>query len=269
MKPVSLSTSPRHGRTPMPTFVSDGLTLAYLDEGPRDGDPIVLVHGFGSNARVNWVTTGWVDLLVKAGFRVIALDNRGHGASEGPHDPARYHTRDCLAEDVRRLMDHLGIARADVMGYSKGAWITAHLACAHPDRLRSALLGGLAMAMVTGLGDKEEIVAALEAETDAEVTGKSGRAYRAFAKQTGSDLLALAACMRGSRQPVPADELRKLRLPVLISVGTRDEVAGSVADFAALIPGAEVADIPDRDHMMAVGDKTHKAGVLAFLARRP
>ncbi len=269
MKPVSLSSSARNGREPMQTFLSDGVRLAYLDEGPRDGDPIVLVHGFGSNSRVNWVATGWVDLLTKNGFRVVALDNRGHGASEGPHDPALYDTRAFLAEDVRRLMDHLGIERADVMGYSKGAWITAHLACVHPDRVRSALLGGLAMSMVTGLGDKEEIVEALEAETDAEVTGKSGRAYRAFAKQTGSDLLALAACMRGSRQPVPADELRHLRLPVLISVGTKDDVAGDVDAFAALVPGAEVNDIPDRDHMSAVGDKVHKAGVLEFLARRP
>ena len=154
MKLVSLATSTRHGRAPMPTFLSDGIRLAYLDEGPRDGDPIVLIHGFGSNSRVNWVATGWVDLLTKAGFRVIALDTRAHGASEGPHDPALYDTRTCFAEDVARLLDHLDIDRADVMGYSHGAWITAHFACIHPERVRSALLGGLAMSMVTGLSDK-------------------------------------------------------------------------------------------------------------------
>lgn len=252
----------------MLTFSSDGLRLAYFDEGPRDGDPIVLVHGFGSNARVNWVQTGWVDTLLGAGFRVIALDNRGHGASDGPHDPTLYNTRTCLAEDVRRLMDHLDLARADVMGYSKGAWITAHLATLHPERLRSAIFGGLAMAMVTGLGGQETIAEALEAATDEEVKTPKGRAYRAFGKQTGSDLLALAACMRGSRQPVPVEQLAALRLPVLIAVGTRDDVAGSVDELAAIIPGSEVLPIPNRDHMLATGDKVFKQGVLAFLARR-
>jgi pimeloyl-ACP methyl ester carboxylesterase len=253
----------------MSSFLSDGVRIAYLDEGPRDGTPIVLVHGFASNSKVNWVTTGWVATLVEAGHRVIALDVRGHGASEGPHDPALYGTATHMAEDVRRLMDHLHIERADVMGYSMGAWITGHLALAHPERLRSVIFGGLAHAMVEGISGQETIAAALEAESDAEVKSPKGRAYRAFAKQTGSDLAALAACMRGSRQPVPADGLMQLHMPVLIAVGTRDDVAGSVEDFAALIPGAEVLPIPDRDHMLAVGDKVYKKGVLAFLDARP
>lgn len=250
-------------------FFSEGLRLAFLDEGPRDGEPIVLVHGFGSNARVNWVGTGWVGLLVKDGRRVIALDNRGHGASEAPHDPALYHTGDHMAEDVRRLMDHLGLERADLMGFSKGAWIIGHLATRHPERLRSAIFGGLAMGMVEGLKGQETIAAALEAETDAEVTSPKGRAYRAFGKQTGSDLKALAACMRGSRQPVSAEALAQLRLPVLVAVGTRDDVAGSLDDFAALIPGARALAIPDKDHMSSVGDKHFKKAVLEFLATRP
>ncbi len=268
MRIVSLSHSPAP-RSPMSSFLSAGVRIAYLDEGPRDGTPIVLVHGFASNARVNWVTTGWVATLIGAGYRVIALDNRGHGASEGPHDPAQYGTATHMAEDVRRLMDHLGIERADVMGFSMGAWIAAHLALAHPERLRSVIFGGLAWAMVTGVGGQETIARSLEAESDAEVTTPKGRAYRAFAKQTGSDLIALAACMRGSRQPVPQEGLAKLDLPVLIAVGTRDDVAGSLEDLAALIPGAEALPIPNRDHMLSVGDKVYKQGVLDFLSRRP
>lgn len=250
-------------------FVSDGLRLAYFDEGPRDGEPIVLVHGFGSNARVNWVGTGWVDLLAADGRRVIALDNRGHGASDAPHDPALYHTGDHMAEDVRRLMDHLGIDRADAMGFSKGAWILGHMAIRHPERLRSVVFGGLAMAMVEGLGGQETIAEALEAATDADVKTPKGRAYRAFGKQTGSDLLALAACMRGSRQPVPRDGLAALDLPVLVAVGERDDVAGSVDDFLALVPGAKGVILPGRDHMSSVGDKGYKQAVLDFLAERP
>jgi pimeloyl-ACP methyl ester carboxylesterase len=253
----------------MQRFLSDGLSLAYLDEGPRDGEPIVLVHGFGSNIRVNWVGPGWVDTLTRDGRRVIALDNRGHGASEGPHDPALYDTGDHMAEDVRRLMDHLHLERADVMGYSMGAWITGHLATRHPERLRSAIFGGLATAMIDGLGGQEAIARALEAERDEEVTSPIGRTYRAFGRQTGSDLKALAACMRGSRRPVAREALAELRMPVLCAVGSRDDVAGDLAAFVALIPGAEALEIPGRDHMQAVGDKVHKQGVLAFLARRP
>lgn len=269
MKRVPLSASPAKSGPPMSSFSSDGVRLAYLDTGPAEAPPIVLVHGFASNTRVNWVTTGWVDTLTGAGFRVISIDNRGHGASEGPHDPEVYGTGTFMAEDVRRLLDHLGLGKVDVMGYSMGAWICGHLAVRHPERLRSVVFGGLAMAMTEGLGGQETIAQALEAETDAEVKSPNARAYRAFAKQTGSDLLALAACMRGSRQPVARADLMAVDLPVLIAVGTRDEVAGSVEDFARLIPGAEVLPIPDRDHMLAVGDKVYKAGVLDFLSRRP
>ncbi len=250
----------------MQSFSSDGVRIAYLDTGPADATPIVLVHGFASNTRVNWVSTGWVDALTGAGYRVVSIDNRAHGASEGPHDPEVYGTGTHMAEDVRRLMDHLGIGRAHVMGYSMGAWITGHLAVRHPERLRSAIFGGLAYAMVEGLKGQTAIAEALEAESDADVTSKKALAYRAFAKQTGSDLLALAACMRGSRQPVEKTGLMALDLPVLIAVGTRDDVAGSPEALAEIIPGAEYLPIPDRDHMLAVGDKVYKQGVLAFLA---
>ncbi|WP_407050582.1 alpha/beta fold hydrolase [Methyloraptor flagellatus] len=253
----------------MPDFSSDGYRIAYLDEGPREGEPIVLVHGFGSNADVNWVYTGWVDLLVKDGRRVVAIDNRGHGRSEGRYDPALYNSKTFMAEDVRRLMDHLGIARADIMGYSMGAWISAHFAIAHPIRARSVIFGGLAMAMVNGLAGQETIAKGLEADSDDAVTSPKARAYRQFGKQTKSDLKALAACMRGSRQPVAEADIGRLDMPVLIAVGTKDDVAGSPEELAALIPHAEILPIPDRDHMVAVGDKVYKQGVLAFLGRRP
>src|SRR6202045_3043678 len=117
----------------VPRKFSAGLVeLAYHDEG--DGAPIVLVHGFASNKEVNWVQPGWVGTLTRAGRRAIALDNRGHGASTKLYDPARYHSA-IMAQDVRALMDHLAIERADVMGYSMGARIAAFLALAHPDRV--------------------------------------------------------------------------------------------------------------------------------------
>ncbi len=130
---------------PCRSFTHDGVEIAFLDEG--EGEPIVLVHGFASNKEVNWVAPGWVTTLTRAGRRVIALDNRGHGASTKLYDPAAYHSA-IMAEDVRALIDHLGLPRADVMGYSMGARITAFLALAHPDRVRSAVLGGLGIRLV-------------------------------------------------------------------------------------------------------------------------
>jgi pimeloyl-ACP methyl ester carboxylesterase len=249
----------------MPTFQHDNVEIAYLDEG--EGEPAVLVHGFASTKEVNWVNPGWVRTLARAGRRAIALDNRGHGASGKPTDPAAYHSA-VMAEDVRALLDHLHLERADVIGYSMGARITAFLAQAHPQRVRAAVLGGLGIKLVEGVGLPESIADALEASSLADVTDPTGRMFRSFAEQTKSDLRALAACIRGSRQVLSREQVASLQPPVLVAVGTKDEVAGSGPALAALIPGAQALDIPDRDHMLAVGDKVFKAGVLDFLARR-
>jgi pimeloyl-ACP methyl ester carboxylesterase len=251
----------------MPSFSHDGVEIAFLDEG--EGEPIVLVHGFASNKEVNWVAPGWVATLTRAGHRVIALDNRGHGASTKLYDPAAYHSA-IMADDVRALIDHLGLTRADIFGYSMGARNTVFLALANPEHVRSAVLGGVGMRLVGGVGlNPDGIAQALDAPSLGDVTEPVGYQFRAFAQQTKSDLRALAACMRGSRQPLEAAALARIALPVLVAAGTRDTVAGSAAELAALIPGAQSFAIPDRDHMLAVGDRAFKAAVLAFLQGRP
>lgn len=249
----------------MEHFSSDGIDIAYLDRGK--GEPVLLIHGFASNVRVNWVGTGWVERLVKAGRRVIAIDNRGHGESEKIHDKACYEAP-MMAGDARRLIGHLGFERVDVLGYSMGARIAAFLALDHPEKVRSVIFGGLGINMVKGMGDSEEIALALEAPSLADVEGVRGRAFRKFADSTGGDLKALAACMRSARQRINAEQVGSLRCPVLVAVGTDDEVAGSAAELAALIPGAQVLDIPGRNHMMAVGAEDFKKGALEFLAAR-
>ncbi|MBN9671073.1 alpha/beta fold hydrolase [Roseibium aggregatum] len=246
----------------MPQFDLDGVRISYLDEG--EGDPILLIHGFASNKKVNWVNTGWVDLLVKDGRRVIALDNRGHGDSQKFHDPAAYGAP-TMAEDARRLLDQLKIETVDVMGYSMGARISAFLTLNHPNRVRRAVFSGLGYGMIGGVGDPEPIALALEADSLKDVEDRTGRAFRAFAEQTGSDRLALAACMRSSRQKISEEDVARIERPVLVAVGTKDDIAGSPQRLADLIPHAEVLEIPGRDHMVAVGDKVHKQGVLAFL----
>jgi len=249
----------------MPSFDNGAVEIAYLDEG--EGDPILLVHGFASTKNVNWVYPTWVSELRKNGRRVIALDNRGHGESAKLYDPAEY-SIPIMASDVVALMDHLSIPRADIMGYSLGARMTAWLGLTKPERLRSAILGGIGMAMVDGGGPGENVAAALEAPSLEEVSDPVARTFRAFADQTRSDRRALAACLRGSRGLMRRDEVTGINVPVLIAVGTTDEVAGSAHGLGDLIPGAEVLDIPNRDHMRAVGDKVYKTGVVDFLSRR-
>ena len=145
----------------MPSFQSDGVRIAYWDEG--EGEPILLIHGFASNVATNWIDPGWVSTLMASGRRVIAFDNRGHGQSEKLYDPERYGAP-IMAEDARRLLDHLGIERADVMGYSMGARISAFLVLNHPARVRSAILAGLGINMVRGMVGTGPLAKALEAQ---------------------------------------------------------------------------------------------------------
>ena len=250
----------------MPSFHNGAVEIAYLDEG--EGDPIVLVHGFASSKNVNWVYPTWVSDLRKDGRRVIALDNRGHGESEKLYDPAQY-SIPAMASDTIALMDHLEIARADVMGYSLGGRIAGWLGLNQPARLRSAILAGIGIGLINGGGPGENVAVALEAPTLEDVTDPIGRTFRAFADQTRSDRRALAACLRGSRGLMRGEEAAAIAVPVLIAVGTADEVAGSAAALGKIIPGSEILDIPNRDHMRAVGDKVYKAGVADFLSRRP
>jgi pimeloyl-ACP methyl ester carboxylesterase len=249
----------------MPSFHNGAVEIAYLDEG--EGDPILLVHGFASTKNVNWVYPTWVSELKKNGYRVIALDNRGHGESAKLYDPAEYGIP-IMAGDIIALMDHLGIERADIMGYSLGGRMAAWLALNRRERLRSAILGGIAMAMIEGGGPGENVALALEAPSLEAVTDPVARTFRAFADQTRSDRLALAACLRGSRGLMTREEVARIAVPVLIAVGTKDEVAGSAHELGEIIAGSQVLDIPDRDHMRAVGDKVYKSGVLDFLSRR-
>jgi pimeloyl-ACP methyl ester carboxylesterase len=248
----------------MPILSADGLDIAYLDEG--SGPPILLIHGFGSTKEINWVHTGWFKTLMDAGYRVIAFDHRGHGASSKLYDPELYDTR-LMAQDARRLLDHLGIPRIDIIGYSMGARVAAQFALAERDRLNSLIMGGLGIHLVEGDGLPQEVAAALEAPSLADVTDPLGRMFRAFADANKADLKALAACIRGSRQTLTRQQVAEIDQPALVAVGTRDLIAGSGQELAALLPRGEMLDIPGRDHNPAVGDKVFKQGALDFFAR--
>ena len=251
----------------MLSFLSGAVRIAYIDQ-PADaggGKPIVLVHGFASNHAVNWVNTQWVKVLTRAGYRVIALDNRGHGQSEKLYEAADYHAN-LMATDIRNLLNHLNIQSVDMMGYSMGARITAHFNLLFPERIRATLLGGLGIHLVEGVGLPLGIADAMEANSATELTDPMQRMFRVFAEQTGSDLRALAACIRGSRQTLSVEEAARIKGPVHIAVGSKDDVAGDPHRLAELIPGAIAYDIDGRDHNLAVGDRSHKDAVLAFLS---
>lgn len=246
----------------MPSFLSDGIAIAYDVHG--DGPPVLLVHGFGSSGKVNWIDTGWVETLTGAGYQAITIDNRGHGGSKKLYDPRLYYAHD-MATDAKRLLDHLQIEQVPVLGYSMGARIAAFLALQSPERIKCEVWGGMGMNLITGLADSEEIISALTADSLADVRGKTGRQFRIFAEHTGADKAALAACMISSREPMTEAQVRNIRVPVLVAVGAEDEMAGAPEPLAQLLPQGEALTIERRDHMRATGDPQFKQATLEFL----
>jgi len=248
----------------MPSFQSEGFEIAYEVHG--EGRPIVAVHGFASSGAVNWVATGWVETLTKAGYQVITMDNRGHGASEKLYDPALYGAQD-MARDVANLIDHLGFEKVALIGYSMGARISAYVCIQNPEKVACAIFGGLGANMPTPTLDAPEIIEGLKAASLSQVTHPSARQFRIFAEHTKSDLDALAACMGGSRTLVPVEALKAIDVPVLVAVGSADEVGGPAQPLADLLPKGEALTIERRDHMRATGDPQFKNGALEFLDR--
>jgi pimeloyl-ACP methyl ester carboxylesterase len=250
----------------MPFFSHDGFELSYLDRG--QGEPILLIHGFASSILVNWVNPGWVKTLEDAGYRVIAFDHRGHGLSSKSYDEADY-APEKMASDAVALLNELGIYRAHVFGFSMGARVAAFMGLEYPERAATLIFGGLGIGLVEGVGEWDPIGDALLADDPAKITHPRGKMFRAFADQTKSDRRALAACIRPSRRELTPAQVRQIHQPVLVAVGTKDDIGGAAAPLAKLLPAGEAFDIEGRDHMLSVGDRTFKARALKFLQEHP
>ncbi len=251
----------------MPTLDIDGVAINYVDEGT--GPAIVLVHGFASSLQGNWRAPGIFDALVASGRRVVALDCRGHGQSGKPHDPAAY-GQARMADDVIALMDHLGMDRADLMGYSMGGFISASLLANHPERWRSVILAGIGDTVLSGAFPRDRSEAIARALEGGEVEGplaETARGFRAFAQATGNDLLALAATQRAPRGGFDASKLAGARVPVMVLVGEGDTLIGPSDRLAATIPGARHVKVPG-DHLTAVVQPEFKRAIVDFLAER-
>jgi pimeloyl-ACP methyl ester carboxylesterase len=256
----------------MPEFVTapDGVALAFERHGAEKGTEypaIVLVHGFGSSRLQNWKSTGWYGGLTECGFSIVAMDCRGHGDSDKPHDPHAY-GHDRMADDVALVMDGCGLSSALVLGYSMGGFIGLRLLAAHPGRVIKLAIGGVGETYLQDRITSPEMRATLAdslltADKDA-ITDPRARMFRAFADQPGKDRLALAACMRAMSPHLSLETLSRLRKPVLVVNGSEDETAGSPAPLAAAFADGCAVTIPGRDHMSAVGDKHTRQAVIAF-----
>lgn len=240
---------------------SDGLSLWFEDTGPADAVPVVLLHGFAADSRVNWRTPGVFDALVGAGHRVVALDARGHGRSDKPHDPGAY-VGDVMARDVSALLDQLDADACHLVGYSMGG-VTALRTTLDDGRVRSAVLGGIGGGLLrTGSRRRPAIGHALLADDPSAVEDPTARAFRRFADSTGADRHALGAHMLA--EDVPISGLDGVTVPTLVLVGDRDTLVGSGPELAAAIPGARAVVIGG-DHLGAVADPGFVPAVLGFL----
>ncbi len=249
----------------MAQFDSGGVTLAYDDVGPKDGSrPLILLHGFASNRSENWRRLGWYGALERRRMRFVAFDARGHGESGKPHDPAAYAGAQ-MANDLSALMDHLQIARADVLGFSMGAGLALTASLAQPHRVRDLILGGVGGKFFDPPAAGHPMADAMEAASIDQISNPMLRSFRQFADDQGEDRLALAACSRAKKEKPSPSDLSRLESHTLVVAGARDELAGDPQALAALMPDARAVTLPGCDHFSAIPHALFKAAVFDFL----
>lgn len=243
-------------------FDSDGVRLHYEVHGPERGAPVVVVHGFASDYRLNWVGTRWQEALTTAGFRVLGLDCRGHGHSDKPHDSAAY-SIDIMAADIDRFLEHVDVPSAGYLGYSMGARIGLQVVLDFPTRVRRAVLGGIG---TSGALESADAIAEsfLRGEPTDDPIAQSF--YKFASAQPTNDLKALAACIKGLQPMADAARLSAIQTPILIVVGDRDDLARDAPELVELIPSSRLFTISGRDHMGAVPAREFKKAAIDFLS---
>ncbi len=248
----------------MAQLSTNGVTLAFDDFGPREAAPIVLVHGFSSNRNENWRRVGWYGALERRRLRCLAFDSRGHGESDKPHDPAAY-AREDLVGDIFAVMDHAGIEKADLMGYSMGARLALAATLARPERFHNLILGGVGGRMFEASQPGNPMADAMDADDPNAISDPLLRSFRHFADEQGEDREALAACARAQHGSFDRERLAQLRVPTLVVAGARDALAGDPDELAHAIPGARAITLPGCDHFSAIPHALFKATVFDFL----
>ncbi|ACT56639.1 alpha/beta hydrolase [Candidatus Liberibacter asiaticus] len=241
--------------------------FAFYDVGDKDAPTILLIHGLASSVQTNWLFSGWIQLLCDQGFRVIAFDNLGHGKSDKSYIENDYRLV-FMAADAVSLLEHLGISKVHVMGYSMGARIACSMVLFYPSYVRSVILGGVGSVLYdSDVVDWQSLIDSFLLPSIDEVQNPLGKKFRKFADlDPGNDLKALASCLSMIRKPFCQDDLYRIDVPVLIAVGSQDDLAGSPQELMSFIPSSQYLNICRRDHLLAVGDKQFKQGVVNFYA---
>ncbi|MBW8812304.1 MAG: alpha/beta hydrolase [Caulobacterales bacterium] len=251
----------------MPIATLNGVPIAYDDIAPPGAQrTVLLLHGFASNRNEGWKRTGWYSAFERRGVRAIALDQRGHGESLRSHAPADY-GRLKLAADALALLDHLGVRRCDVFGYSMGTRTALQLALDAPGRIDHLALGGIGDKLFDPPrpGGLEAMADAMAAEDPQSISNPMLRSFRQFADEQGEDRQALAAFSAGESPPLDRDALARLPIPVLVAAGARDDLAGNPEGLARLFPHGKGKTLPGCDHFSAIPHAALKAAVLDFL----
>jgi len=258
-------------------FDSNGVKIHYAIMG--EGEPIVLVHGFTMDYKSEWGGRGLLGPLSER-YKVIAIDNRGHGKSDKPHDPKMYGTE--MVKDIVRLLDYLEIDKAHVAGYSLGGFITVKLLTMCPERVRSAVIGGagwrkdvgdrgagwleLADSLETGEGFGP-MIAALTPEGQPKPTEEQVAAMSALIAAR-NDLKALAAVIRGMREAMVTEEqLRANTVPALSIIGGIDPLKADADALKEVMANLEVVVIEGADHPGCIASPKFREAMLEFLAK--
>ncbi len=251
----------------MPYAISEGLRIYYEIFG--QGKPILLVHGWGSDLKQNWVDTGWVKEL-QSERRVIALDCRGHGQSDKPHDQKAY-SYSVMAQDVLSVMNHLAISKADIFGYSMGAFMVIHLLGHNQERFTSVIMGGIGEETEESK-DARFIADALRVKDPSQITNQMGRVIRTFIDlnpNNDREALALSALQiwpEGYPIQLGGAGLADVVIPVLIINGEDDNpYVRSDQKLTNAIPGAQLVRIPNKNHISVIIDQQFKNEILSFL----
>lgn len=259
-------------------FDSNGVRIHYTDEG--QGEPVILVHGYAVTADQNWRVPGIVRALARK-YRVINMDDRGHGLSDKPHDAEQYGLE--MIKDIVRLMDHLGLKKAHVAGYSMGGYIVLKLAMMYPDRLLSAMVGGAGWTLPTegNMDVMNTVVASMKSGAGirplAEWLRPVGQKPNLFLEllvvtfiNNTNDLPALGAVMEAfDRFEITEAELRANKTPILTIVGTADPLRSGVDAMTGILANHESLFIKGGDHMTAILGSRFRNGLMAFMAKHP
>lgn len=260
-------------RTPGQFLDVDGVSIYYTDEGKRDGEAVVLIHGLAAHADINWRRPG-INAALAEDFRVVALDLRGHGLSGRPHDPDAYGIK--VVEDIARVMDHLKIERAHLAGYSLGGFLGLKFAALHPERVRSMAI------CASGWKDpesKEPIRSPYRDDPETRLPDDEKQYNRMmrraqagmgnyveaaalpdpidWARDYFGDRVVDREAMRALKRSlgdfvVTREQLAAMPTPIVCFMGTRDGLKPYAMDLKAVKPEVDLVLIDGADHVTTV-----------------